>query len=256
MEENKQLTAIQKAKKEFGIILHNSTGSEIISNTEGAFEAAEMIVKLESVLTDEIMTKVFMPLQNKKIGFLTDNQNGYTIKAVREAVIDAAALGLLPTGNQFNILSGRMYPTKEGYTALLKKLSATMGLHYVFEFDAETIAKSASPDVVAIPCIIKYKSNAQPDGNNFRYIASVQKRNGATWDNLRGKAERKTKKAFYEFLTGNDFGDGDSDTPTIDTNAEVIETKTNDDKMGAVADRILASKGAQTSILDEKGGAE
>jgi hypothetical protein len=45
----------------------------------------------------------------------------------------------------------------------------------------------------------------------FRYVAMV-KSNGetSTTDQLRGKAERKCKKAFFEFLTGIDLGDADA----------------------------------------------
>ncbi len=136
----------------------------------------------------------------------------YTRDVVRTCIIDAAANGLLPTGNQFNIISSTMYPTKEGYTALLAKLKASpMQLVYTFEFDPETKAVSADPTYVAIPCRVGYKTSREDMKGWFRYVAMV-KSNGetSTTDQLRGKAERKCKKAFFEFLTGIDLGDADA----------------------------------------------
>jgi hypothetical protein len=97
------------------------------------------------------------------------------VDVVRNCIIDGAANGLLPTGNQFNIIAGNMYPTKEGYTALLSKLKASpMKLVYSFEFDAEATAKSSDPNYVAIPCKISYKTASEDMKGVFRYIAMVK----------------------------------------------------------------------------------
>lgn len=104
---------------------------------------------MREALSDEVMERVFMPLMNTKVGFLTDRngrprKNGtvqplYTIPVVRDAIIDAVSIGLLPTGNQFNIIAERMYPTKEGYTALLRKL----GVKYFIDV---SLTKAKPPD--------------------------------------------------------------------------------------------------------------
>lgn len=222
MEEQKSLVTFDKAKEDFSLALRDAQHLDIVNNVGGAFDAAILVSKLEAVLTDDIMKQVFMPLMNKKIGFRTDkdpskpDKNGivpkpYSIDVVRTAIIDAAALGLLPTGNQFNIIAGNMYPTKEGYTSLLQRLKGVIGLQYMFEFDPETTAKSSDPQYVAIPCRISYKTKDENVKGWFKYVALV-KSNGAasTTDQLRGKAERKCKRAFFEFLTGIDLGDADA----------------------------------------------
>ncbi len=114
--------------------MRNASAIDIVNNFGAAFNAAQVIGLLREALTDEVMNAVFMPLMNTKVGFRTDrdgkpDKNGrpkplYDIPTVRDAIIDAAIIGLLPTGNQFNIISGTMYPTKEGYTVLLKKIGA------------------------------------------------------------------------------------------------------------------------------------
>ena len=223
------LAVLDNARENFSVAMKDAQRLDIVNNVCGAFDAAIIVQKLEAILTDEIMDAVFMPLMNKKIGFRTDRDPSrpdkrtgvapkpYTRDVVRTCIIDAAANGLLPTGNQFNIISSTMYPTKEGYTALLAKLKASpMQLVYTFEFDPETKAVSADPTYVAIPCRVGYKTSREDMKGWFRYVAMV-KSNGetSTTDQLRGKAERKCKKAFFEFLTGIDLGDADA-SETID----------------------------------------
>ena len=155
---------------------------------------------------------------------------------VRTCIIDAAAVGLLPTGNQFNIISGTMYPAKAGFTALLAKMKQSMGLIYSFEFDAETTVKSADPSYVAIPCKVSYKTNREDLKGIFKYVAMV-KSNGetSTTDQLRGKAERKCKKAFVEFLTGMDLGEADPDGAVVDVPYTEVSSTTGAPATGAPA---------------------
>lgn len=235
----KGLVALEDAKQNFALAMKEAQNLDIVNNVAGAFETAIVVNKLEAVLTDEVMQAVFMPLMNKKIGFLTDRDPSkpsknnphpvpYPISVVRTCIIDAAAVGLLPTGNQFNIISGSMYPAKAGFTALLAKMKHSMGLVYSFEFDAETTVKSADPSYVAIPCKVSYKTNREDLKGIFKYVAMV-KSNGetSTTDQLRGKAERKCKKAFVEFFTGMDLGEGDPDSAVVDVPyTEVSSTTT------------------------------
>lgn len=122
--------AIEEAKGKFEMACKEAMTLEIVGNVAAAFNAVGVVTLLREALTNDIMDAVFMPLMNTKIGFMTDhtgkpNSKGQTLPlysrdVVRDCIIDAVIIGLLPTGNQFNILAERMYPTKEGYTALLK----------------------------------------------------------------------------------------------------------------------------------------
>ena len=243
----KGLVALEDAKQNFALAMKEAQSLDIVNNVAGAFETAIVVNKLEAVLTDDVMKAVFMPLMNKKIGFLTDrdpskpDKNGvkptpYPISVVRTCIIDAAAVGLLPTGNQFNIISGSMYPAKAGFTALLAKMKQSMGLIYSFEFDAETTVKSADPSYVAIPCKVSYKTNREDLKGIFKYVAMV-KSNGetSTTDQLRGKAERKCKKAFVEFLTGMDLGEADPDSAVVDVPYTEVSSTTSAPANGAPA---------------------
>ena len=223
---------IVAAQEKFEVALRDASAIDIVNNFGAAFNAARVITLLREALTDEVMVKVFMPLMNTKVGFRTDrdgkpDKNGkvkplYDIATVRDAIIDAAIIGLLPTGNQFNIISGTMYPTKEGYTVLLKKI----GAKYIIDVQQD---RSQNPAFAEFPCKISYSYNGEK--NSLTVVATVRRDQYSSNDQLRGKAERRAKKALYEYLTGTDYGDADetSSRPNavIDTVAVEIAEKGN-----------------------------
>lgn len=223
---------IVAAKEKFEVALRDASAIDIVNNFGAAFNAAQVITMLREALTDEVMTAVFMPLMNTKVGFRTDrdgkpDKSGrtkplYDIPTVRDAIIDAAIIGLLPTGNQFNIISGTMYPTKEGYTVLLKKI----GAKYIIDVQQD---RSQNPAFAEFPCKITYAFNGEK--NSLTVVATVRRDQYSSNDQLRGKAERRAKKALYEYLTGTDYGDADetSSRPNavIDTVAVEISEKAN-----------------------------
>ena len=218
MAEEKGLSVIDTAKQKFELACKDAASLQIVNNFGAAFTAVNVIALLREALTDEVMNRVFMPLMNTKVGFLTDH-NGrprsggrpalpcYTIPVVRDAIIDAVSIGLLPTGNQFNIIAERMYPTKEGYTALLRKL----GVKYFIDVSFD---KSQTPGFAEIPCKINYEYNGEK--NAFGIVATVKKDDYSSPDQLRGKAERRAKKALYEYITGCDFGEADETSSVVD----------------------------------------
>ena len=223
---------IVAAQEKFEVALRDASAIDIVNNFGAAFNAARVITLLREALTDEVMARVFMPLMNTKVGFRTDrdgkpDKNGrtkplYDVATVRDAIIDAAIIGLLPTGNQFNIISGTMYPTKEGYTVLLKKI----GAKYIIDVQQD---RSQNPAFAEFPCEITYAFNGEK--NSLTVVATVRRDQYSSNDQLRGKAERRAKKALYEYLTGTDYGDADetSSRPNavIDTVAVEINEKAN-----------------------------
>lgn len=221
--QEKSLTVLDQAKQKFELACKDAASLQIVNNFGAAFTAVNVIVLLREALTDEVMNKVFMPLMNTKVGFLTDrngrpNSRGevkptYNIAVVRDSIIDAVSIGLLPTGNQFNIIAERMYPTKEGYTALLRKL----GVKYFIDVSYD---KSQTQGFAEIPCKINYEHNGEK--NSFSVVATVKKDSYSSPDQLRGKAERRAKKALYEYITGCDFGEAD------ETSGQVVDAEYTD----------------------------
>lgn len=218
--------ALQAAQEKFVLAATQASQLKIVNNFGAAFTAVGVVKLLREALTDEVMNEVFMPLMNTKIGFLTDRDPSkpdkktgiaptpYPVPVVRDCLIDALAMGLMPTGNQFNILAGKMYPTKEGYSALLSKL----GAKYLCEVgldESEPGAKAARINV-----IMNYSYNGEK--NKLAMVATVKKDNFSTMDLLRGKAERRGKKCLYEYLTGCDMGE-DGETAVVDTTYTIVD---------------------------------
>lgn len=216
---------IMAAQDKFEVALRNASAIDIVNNFGAAFNAAQIIMLLREALTDEVLDTIFMPLMNSKVGFRTDRDGKINRKTgrvnelydkltVREAIIDAALIGLRPTGNQFNIISGTMYPTKEGYTSLLKKI----GAKYIIDYSQPTVDQQQG--FATFTCKINYEYKG--DKNSFSVSATVRTDQYSSYDQLRGKAERRAKKALYEYLTGTDYGEADEtssrpiDTPYID----------------------------------------
>ena len=205
-----QLSVIDKAKEKFELVCNEAQSLQLFNNFGSAFVAAGVVKTLRDVLSDEVMKEVFMPLMNTRIGFLTDAtglgrkpKSLYSIAVVRDAIIEGVTIGLHPTGNQFNIIASKMYPTKEGYTFLLRKLNCK---YYIMKGADKSAIESPYAE---IPTTIHFDENGEK--KTFTVTNIVKKDSYSTHDQLQGKAERKAKKTLYEYLTGHDLGDGDID---------------------------------------------
>ena len=217
---------IQEAQSRFAAICEQASALELANNAGAAFTAAALVISLRQVLSDEVMKQVFMPLMNTKIGFLTDkdpnrpNKSGirpspYSMEVVRDAIIDGIAYGLLPSGNQINIISGTMYPTKEGFTALLRRI----GCRYFISYSTPKINEQTAD----VDCKISYEWKSEK--KTFNFTANVKKDSYSSLDQIKGKAERKAKKVLYEYLTGVDFGDADEDSSTPIEEQPTVEVR-------------------------------
>ena len=234
-------TEVSKVEK-FELAVKTAHSVDLFENTSAAFGAAMAIKGLKEILTDELMKETFMPLMNTRVGFMTDKPTKnapnqyYTVEEVRNCLIDGICIGLLPTGNQINIIAGRMYPTKEGYTALLKKV----GVKYVINIGQDL---SQSPTVAELKVRIDYEYKGEK--NVFPYTAQLKKTDYTGIDQLKGKAERRAKKALFEYLTGCDLGEGDASEP-IDAKATIIETKVNTSENKFNPESLTEAKKEQT----------
>lgn len=173
--------------------------NEEISGFQRAFVQASAIEKISELLTAEYM-KPIMTLQNKKIGFLTDLKTGYTEEKVKEIITEVVLNGLEVTGNQFNIIASKMYVTKEGFKALLKKVSK---LSYqwipdipIFENGGATVKGRA---------VFNYNGKSESQ----ELIFPVKVNQGMSSDGVMGKAERKALSWIYFHVTGIQVPEGD-----------------------------------------------
>lgn len=218
-----ELVKYKEQQEKFELVCKGAENLSLVQNAGAAFQAVVVVKTLREILTDEIMKDVFMPLMNTKIGFLTDRTGKpdskgqvkplYSIDVVRDAIIDAASFGLLPTFNQINIIADKMYPTKEGFTALLKKL----GIIYVLNFGEDLSKPDAKFAQISVKINYKYKDEEQKP---FVMMAVVPKNSYSSYDQLKGKAERRAKKMLYEYITGLDLGENDEDSVNSNATSE------------------------------------
>ena len=210
----------------FTALCQEANTLQLADDVSTTFKAAAVVQALRNLFTQELVETHLMPLMGVRIGFLTDrgkpDKSGkmpepYTWQVVRDCVIDAACRGLAPVGNQMNIIAGNMYPTKEGYSALLKRI----GAKYIIS-KSEDKSAPGSP-VARIDCKICFEHKGVK--SDFTIIATPKKNQFSSLDQLQGKAERKAKKALYEYLTGVDLGDADEDSGPIDDQGNAVEVR-------------------------------
>ena len=195
--------------------------SSSVQGFEKAFIMSTAIGTIRERLTPEFMQPI-MALQGSRLGFLTDKDidaatkqkgPGYPESVVKDCLIDAVLLGLEATGNQFNIIGGNMYPTREGFGALLDKMPNLKKNFTYTEVRQTQGAKSAN---------VVVKIDWQFTGEEpKKQIIDFPIKNGAytSQDALIGKAERKAKRWLYNTIKGTDISDGDvNDIPHVVVN--------------------------------------
>jgi len=181
----------------------NVIGSNSMFGFEKAHIVANAIGQLKELLTVDYM-KPIMALQGNKLGFRTDKDKtgGYGMDVVKNCLIEAVLIGLQPTGNQFNIIAGNMYPTKEGCGYLLAKFS---GLEYelVCSLPRINAEKTGGAVDVSLKWTLKGKTNEKtiPIAIKVDSYTSV--------DAIIGKATRKGRAWLLSTITGVEVTDGE-----------------------------------------------
>lgn len=220
MSENKFLLVSKVIDAEISTVLASN-----VNGFQKAFVMSSAIDVIKAQLSDEYM-KPIMALQGSSLGFKTDMDTvkkqvsgkwvtekgpGYPMDIVRECLIEAIFLGLEVTGNQFNIIGGNMYPTREGFGAALDKMK---GLKKNFEY--KNIQQPAGQKVAYVTVNITWQFEG--DVAKKQTIEFPIKSNDYTsYDALIGKAERKAKRWLYNTIKGTDISDGDvNDIPHVD----------------------------------------
>ena len=178
-------------------------GEDNMAGFEKSFQIANAMAFLRENLTDEVM-KPIMSMQGSKLGFKTDkDQNGgYPIAVVRDCLIDASLTGVSTHGNQFNIIGGNMYLTKEGYGALLKKVK---GLKFVIKHSVPKV--DASKTFATVDSTVKYTIDGATEEETLTF--SIKGSSYATADAYLGKAERKARAWLFNQVSDIEVSDGD-----------------------------------------------
>lgn len=195
----------------FAVDAFNAQGA---GGVMAALNAAQGIADLQELFdTPEIKARI-LALQDKAIGFRTDrdpavtnrktNQPNvpYSWPVVRDCSIEATLRGLQLVGNQMNIISGRMYCTKEGYEGLIRKLGN------VTNFEVTMNVPKAAGNGVLVDCEGAWLQDGQP--RTIKATIPVKSDDYSTIEQSLGKATRKFLKRCYQRMTGKTVSDGDA----------------------------------------------
>ena len=203
-----------------------------------AFRLANGVNQLRKMLTPALMAPV-MNLQCTALGFRTDKDRdgGYPENVVKECLIEAVLRGVMPTSNEFNIIAGRTYITKEGFARLVREFPGMSNLRL-------TIGVPKTRDGGAlVTCQASWKLDGKEDSIEREFAVKLNAGMGA--DGAVGKATRKTLAAVYGVLTGSEHSvsDGDAnDNDAIPTTGKVVATD-----QGQTIDEKLAAKAAEAA---------
>lgn len=171
---------------------------------------------LRALLTPKVMEPI-MQLQNSPIGFLTDRPGcGYDVDTVTSCVIEAALNGVNVCGNEFNILAGRFYCTKNG---MKHKLRDIPGLYKNVTPGIPRLTNDHTGAVVRMH--IEWTYGTKSNAKDIDFAIRVNKGMGA--DAIIGKATRKALAWLYEEVTGNTVPEGEAGDMVI---MEAVATET------------------------------
>src|SRR5215208_8064635 len=226
-------------------------GQENLMGFELAYQKASAIQKLKELLSDEYMAPL-MALQGTRLGFRTDKDRkpdgskgeGYPMEVVRECLIEAVLMGLQPTGNEFNIIGGNTYATKEGCGSKLNKMKKT-GLDY----SINTGLPRMSSDQKSCAFDIEITWTVQGETTKEMVPIPIRVNSYMGVDAMVGKATRKARAWLISRVTGMEFTDGDAEDAGP---ANVLSTKVNDKvHIDKEYERTVLVKIAKCKTLDE-----
>ncbi len=210
---SQELTLVSKTELESAKKIDNAV-SQLLNSGLNGFALLKAKTKVVAMIKEEFkkdkeFVRDVMSLQGEQFGFKTDCKKNetYPEETILSCLVTATLKGVEPTDNQFNILGGNCYITKNGVTHILKN---RLGVH-------PDIAYSLSKEVDGITTItttIEWVKDGVADKKIIVFPIKVYK-GVTTEDAIRGKAERKAKAWLIEHITGMEVGDGEQES-TVD----------------------------------------
>ena len=199
MSENKNTAVALKLNEAVGSVLNQTN----LLGFERAYATAQSIQILKELLTPEYMQPIML-LQGNRLGFKTDKDKsgGYPMEQVQNCLIEAVLMGLQPYGNQFNIIAGNMYPTKEGVGSLL---ATWKGLKYSLICGVPKPNQDGKSAVVDVT--IKWEINRENKEETIPF--SIKMDAYTSIDALIGKATRKGRAWLASAISGIEITEAD-----------------------------------------------
>lgn len=208
----------------------NDVVSSVITQThlqgfERAYATANAIQKLQELLTPEYL-KPIMALQGNRLGVKTDKDKtgGYPADVFKNCLIEAVLMGLQPYGNEFNIIAGNTYATKEGVGRLL---ATWKGLKYSLICGVP----KPNPDGKSAVVEVTIKWTINNESKEEVIPISIKMDAYTSVDAMIGKATRKGRAWLLSAISGIEIVEADiTDAEFVDvtpkqTHQEVSKSK-------------------------------
>jgi len=212
-----------------------------------AFALAEGVQALRQAV--EPLLPSILPLMNSRLGFLTDKRGPtYPVDVVRDCVVEALCRGLNLIGNEWNIIGGNCYTTKEGYERLVGELPGLTDL----DLSPGVPTMRDGGALVRVHATWCYQGKAlhltDDKGQSGRTFA-IRVNAGMGADAILGKATRKALKAIYQKSTGCVHADGEvGEAVPLLSRTETVAAK-----LGAPAPEVDPDAVAEAAAIAAEG---
>jgi|GEM_PF-3892337 len=194
-------------------------------STSARFETLALtsnaIRSLRERLPDALVKHIKDSSENNRLGFRSDRPDvgngkardgyaaGYPVPVIRDCMIEAVMRGAYPFGNEFNIVAGNAYITKEGFTGIMRRDRRFSDLRIECEVPNYEDARSGSDLRAIVPFTATWRFNGKVD--SLKGNIPIRVNRGMGDDAILGKAERKIRGRIWILATGTSLSDGDAD---------------------------------------------
>lgn len=188
-----------------------------MDEVEKSFTIAQGIARMtELVHSNKEIVTCLMYMQGKKLGFKTDKE--YDEKTVVQCYVESTIRGLQMSGNQWNIIAGNFYQTKEGFDYVLENLPDFTD--WWIEWGDYKLEKQTAK--VDFEASWTYKGTPQ----KMKGWVPVRVNTGSIVDAIYGKAERKVMARVLKKITKSSAYSDERDITEIDVTAVEVTQET------------------------------
>jgi hypothetical protein len=189
-----------------------------ISEYEKSLLYGHYLVQIKNQISGKVL-EIVKDLMNTGIGFKTDKPT-YSDEIIKNCVTQAIMHGLRIHGNEFNILGGNFYATKEGLERIVNR---NPDLERKIIIKSKGFKKSPETEIWALSFDydFKLKDRQEIKDDVTVYVRGKQGNYEIPLDAVLGKARRKVLKTIYNQMTQGFFLLEDADD--IDDISELKE---------------------------------
>lgn len=234
---SKNTTAMNQLIAECSILTSN------VTEYEKSLLYGHYLVEIKKQISGKVL-EIVKDLMNTGLGFKTDrNPNDpqcrikeiYSDEIIKNCVTQAIMHGLRIHGNEFNILGGNFYATKEGLERIVNR---NPDLEKKIAIKSRGFKKSPETDIWALSYEYEFKLKDRQEikDDTTVYVRGKQGNYEITLDAVLGKARRKVLKTIYNQMTQGFFLLEDADD--VDDIPEIKEIN----KEGAKESKISQLK--------------